>query len=33
MLYLISFCWPYLLIALAIGIATGWFSNASSAVK
>ena len=26
MVYLISVYWPYLLVALAIGIATGWFS-------
>lgn len=28
MVYLIGVYWPYLLVALAIGIATGWFSYA-----
>lgn len=30
MAYLFQTFWPYLLIALAIGILTGWFSQSGS---
>lgn len=31
-LYLLQIYWPFMLIALVIGIATGWYSQPDSAI-